>query len=149
MHTPLNVSAEARALAHYSAMAAEALHLQRNAGLLARTHHTPGPWAWDRDALRPETPDPDVSAVHTILRDDGQGRGYLGSKPSATLAEIDADRALIAAAPELLSALRMLAWHTQRLLAGTDAGEAAEDRRGFVAISLQVAEAAINKAVPA
>ncbi len=93
-----------RALAHYSAMAAEALVMQRNAGL----KHTPGPWQWDGTALRPAQPDPDVSHVHTILHADG-GCGYLMSNVHDTVREIDADLRLIQAAPELLKALQMVA----------------------------------------
>jgi hypothetical protein len=66
--------------------------------------HTPGPWEWDGHTLRPSVPDPSVSAVHSILEADG-GHGFLRSKPSQTIAELDADRALIAAAPDLLAAL--------------------------------------------
>jgi hypothetical protein len=141
-----NVSAEARALAHYSAMAAEALVDQRDRGLRQGPRHTPGPWAWHGSALRPEQPAPDLSAVHTILQTDG-GCGYLGSNVHNTLRELDADMALIAAAPELLNALRMLAWHTQQLLEQRDTGGAAEDRRGYVAISLDIAKAALAKTV--
>ena len=70
--------------------------------------HTPGPWEWSGHTLRPSAPDPAVSAVHSILDADG-GHGFLRSKPSQTIAELDADRALIAAAPDLLAALRTLA----------------------------------------
>ena len=69
------------------------------------TPHTPGPWAWhDRHTLRPETPNPGASAVHTIISSDGRECGYLGSDFRQTLAELDADQVLIAAAPELLGA---------------------------------------------
>jgi len=139
----LNVSDEARALAHYTAMAAEALAMP----CAPETHrHTPGPWVWNGRALRAEQPAPDVSAVHTILEAES-GCGYLGSNVHETVAEIDADMAVIAAAPELLNALRMLAWHTQQLLDNRDAGPAVEDRRHYIAISLDVAKAALAKAV--
>lgn len=68
--------------------------------------HTPGPWHWPHDGndLCPVNPDPTRSAVSSILTADG-GYGFLGSSNADTLAELDADRRLIAAAPELLDAL--------------------------------------------
>jgi hypothetical protein len=69
--------------------------------------HTPGPWKWDGRALVPVNPDPARNAVHTIVVDDG-GSGFLGADRAATQAELDADLALIAAAPELLAALEAL-----------------------------------------
>ena len=71
------------------------------------TRHTPGPWIWDGNTLRPEQPDPQRSQVHSILDADG-GFGFLGSDWRQTAAELDADRRLIAAAPELLEALQEL-----------------------------------------
>ncbi len=64
--------------------------------------HTPGPWHWPNDgaALRPTDPRPNDSAVHTILVAGGE-LGFLGSNPQDTLAEIEANRRLIAAAPDL------------------------------------------------
>lgn len=77
--------------------------------------HTPGPWIWDDNTLRPANPDPDTSSVHSILDADG-GYGFLLSDVRATCAELDADRTLIAAAPELLEALqRLLSWEIARL----------------------------------
>lgn len=70
--------------------------------------HTPGPWAWYGYSLRPANPDPGRYAVHTILHADDMGCGFLGSDNAATGAELDADHALIAAAPMLLKALRRL-----------------------------------------
>lgn len=66
---------------------------------------TPGPGAWDGNTLRPANPDPSTSAVHSILTATG-GYGFLGSKPSDTVAELTACYALIEAAPRLLAALR-------------------------------------------
>lgn len=76
--------------------------------------HTPGPWHWDGNTLMPVNPDPSKSHVHTILDADG-GYGFLGSANAKTLAELDADRALLAAAPDLLEALQQLlhATHAQ------------------------------------
>ena len=71
------------------------------------TRHTPGPWIWDGNTLRPEQPDPARSAVHSILDADG-GFGFLGSDWRETLPELEADRRVIAAAPELLEALQRL-----------------------------------------
>ena len=68
--------------------------------------HTPGPWHWPHDSnhLCPANPDPERSAVSEILYADG-GYGFLGRSNSDTLAELEADRRLIAAAPTLLAAL--------------------------------------------
>lgn len=69
--------------------------------------HTPGPWHWPRDSnyLCPVNPDPDLGAVSEILYADG-GYGFLGRSNADTLAELEADRRLIAAAPDLLEALQ-------------------------------------------
>ena len=64
--------------------------------------HTPGPWVWNGNTLRPEKPDPDRSAVYSILDAEG-GYGFLGSDWRETGAELDADRVLIAQAPDLLA----------------------------------------------
>lgn len=66
---------------------------------------TPGPWKWDGNTLMPVNNDPATSAVHSILYADG-GYGYIGANLKDTLAELDACRRLIAAAPDLLAALR-------------------------------------------
>lgn len=88
-----------------------------NAGPVA---HTPGPWVWADNALRPAESDPDNSSVHTILMREG-GSGYLCSNWRKTLRELDADYALIAAAPDLLAALQTLAQRVQ-----LDAGDLRE-----------------------
>ena len=82
----------------------------------AATHgHTPGPWMWDDNTLRPANPNPDTSSVHSILDAEG-GWGFMCSDVQKTIAELDADRVLIAAAPELLEALqRLLSWEIARL----------------------------------
>ena len=69
--------------------------------------HTTGPWVWNGNTLRPEKPDPDRSAVYSILDAEG-GYGFLGSDWRETGAELDADRVLIAQAPDLLAMLRKL-----------------------------------------
>lgn len=69
--------------------------------------HTPGPWRWDGISLRAATPDPDHSAVHTILEAEG-GCGYLCSNVHDTLRELDADRRVIEQAPVLLGLLQEL-----------------------------------------
>ena len=66
--------------------------------------HTPGPWEWDGNYLVPTTPRPDVSAVHTILSPEGS-YSYIGADLDASRAENEANRALIAAAPDMASAL--------------------------------------------
>lgn len=72
-----------------------------------KAKHTPGPWVWDGITLRAAHRDSDASSVHSILDAEG-GYGFLGSKSSETLAELDADRALIAASPLLFDALEVL-----------------------------------------
>lgn len=76
--------------------------------------HTPGPWVWEGNTLRPAHRDPANSAVYSILDAEG-GFGFLGSKPSDTNAELDANRHLIEAAPDMLEAL-----HSARKLIAAD-----------------------------
>lgn len=64
---------------------------------MSAAQHTPGPWQWDNYCLRPARPDPDTSAVQTIIEADTIGWGYLLSDPLKTRAESDANLALIAA----------------------------------------------------
>lgn len=91
----------AATLAHYRGLADEATA----PAVLLR--HTPGPWLWTDGRLSAAKADPARSAVHTILYDDG-GCGYLGSSLDATVAELAADRDLIAAAPDMLAVLLLL-----------------------------------------
>ena len=70
----------------------------------AATTHTPGHWAWHGYSLRAVTPNPEGSAVHTILEMECSGSGYLASDLAATTAELDADHRLIVAAPVLHAA---------------------------------------------
>jgi hypothetical protein len=101
---------------------------------------TPGPWAWGGDfTLRPVNPDPTRSAVHTILSPDGCF-GFVDSDPAATLAEAERDRRLIAAAPELLDALRM----AHRLILRVAEAEGLAD--GSESPTMQAIEGAIAKA---
>lgn len=68
--------------------------------------HTPGPWQWDGDyTLRPVNPDPEHSALHTIISPDGPF-GFVQTATADVFPEFEADKLLIAAAPELLEALR-------------------------------------------
>ncbi len=69
--------------------------------------HTPGPWKWDGYSLRPVNPDPDAHAVHTILEVDNFAYGFIASELAATIAEDNANRALIEAAPVMLDTLHM------------------------------------------
>ncbi len=71
-----------------------------------KANHTPGPWKWDGYSLRPENPNPDAHAVHTILEVDTFAYGFVDSDLAATTAECAANRALIEAAPDLLASLR-------------------------------------------
>lgn len=67
---------------------------------------TPGPWAWSETgySLRPAEPNPDVHHVHTILDAEDIGRGFRAAEFKDSLAEGDANLALIAAAPDLYDA---------------------------------------------
>lgn len=67
---------------------------------------TPGPWAWSETgySLRPAEPNPDVHHVHTILEAEDIGRGFRFAEFKDSLAEGDANLALIAAAPDLYDA---------------------------------------------
>ena len=70
--------------------------------------HPPGPWHWEGNRLGPVVKDPDAGHVYSILDAEG-GHGYLMSKPRDTLAQLDADYRLIAAAPLLLAVCQRLA----------------------------------------
>lgn len=71
--------------------------------------HTPGPWVWIDHSLRPANPDPEHSAVHTIVEAESIGVGFVCSDWRTTIAESDSNKALIAAAPQLLDAARAAA----------------------------------------
>lgn len=69
------------------------------------TTFTPGPWVWtDRYTLRPAHPNPATHNIHTILVAEDIGCGFVGSWLENSLAEGDANLALIAAAPDLYDA---------------------------------------------
>lgn len=72
-----------------------------------KANHTPGPWKWDGYSLRPENPNPDAHAVHTILEVDTFAYGFVDSDLAATTAECAANRALIETAPVMLDTLHM------------------------------------------
>jgi len=77
--------------------------------------HTPGPWHWrDGYRLEPVNQDYTKQAVSSILDREG-GHGYVGRPVEETLAELDADFALIAAAPELLEVLQVTAGNIRSL----------------------------------
>ena len=100
--------------------------------------HTPGPWYWRGNTLAPVNADPYSSAVHSILDAEG-GYGYLGTDYRLTRAELDADRRLIAAAPDLLAAL-------QALVAEAGPRMGLDDTPGTINTMSRLARAAIAKA---
>lgn len=100
---------QARALAHYTALAADAARLAAA---------TPGPWRWDGHNLVPAEPDPRNHAVHTILQ-RGDSFGFVGAASSMLDAELHADFAIIEAAPLLHSALFHLVNAASVALAGS------------------------------
>jgi len=69
--------------------------------------YTPGPWAWNesRSSLCPVNPDPNRSAVHTILSPDGP-YGFLCGNNAETMSESEGNFRLIESAPLLLQALQ-------------------------------------------
>lgn len=114
-----------------------------------RQRPTPGPWRWRGNTLEPETKDPDRSAVFSILDRDG-GYGFLGSKPGDTTLELGADYALIAAAPELLKALKVLVENANALSSAIrDANDFGRgdvlSRRQTTDIAIEIARAALAR----
>ncbi len=95
LRTAQPLPAKAATLAHYQAQATP-------------PRHTPGPWTWEGHSLKPAQPDPQRYAVHTIVTCSSGGYGFLASDHKKTAAELEADRRLIAAAPDLLAALQDL-----------------------------------------
>lgn len=73
----------------------------------AAARFTPGPWHWQGNTLAPVHRNPAESDVHSILEYDG-GYGFINSSVKATCAELEVDRALIAAAPELFTTLQTM-----------------------------------------
>lgn len=74
------------------------------------TTFTPRPWIWtDRYTLRPAHPNPATHNIHTILVAEDIGCGFVGSWLENSLAEGDANLALIAAAPDLYEAAQAAA----------------------------------------
>lgn len=74
------------------------------ADILSRAGHTLGPWQWDGYALAPVDRDYKQHAVHTIMFVEYFATGFLGSERDAVSKEDDANRALLAAAPDLFEA---------------------------------------------
>ena len=75
--------------------------------------HTPGPWTWHDNILRA----PSASTlVCNVINDDGC-TVYRDSPVPAFQAEIEANKRLIAAAPDLLSVLEITAWNIRSLIA--------------------------------
>lgn len=91
---------------------------------ITKTTHTPGPWKWgtdwDKFQIDPETGDPTEKYLDIALRSEslfihGQGAMVIPVRVDHYGVELDyagdepfskADRALLAAAPDLLEALR-------------------------------------------
>lgn len=69
------------------------------------TTYPPGPWHFECHSLCPVWPDPERSAVRTILEAESMGCGFADSDPAATSAELAADHRLIVAAPMLFEEL--------------------------------------------
>lgn len=104
--------------------------------------HTPGPWEWRSCVLGPVVPyDGPSRAVATILTDESGGMIARDSDLDAALLELDADRALIVAAPDLADALAQLREEVRRMTAR---------QRKAVPLSLSVAiekaDAALERA---
>ena len=99
---------------------------------------TPGPWHWDSGYLMPEVPNPNGSAVHTILDPEGLTYGYAMSDWHATRAESEGNRRLIAASPDLLDALLI----AEEFMSGFED----DDVQIGMGIKLAIIRAAITKA---
>jgi hypothetical protein len=83
--------------------------------------HTPGTWAWSEDGhdLRPT--DESKGAVVVIATTDGMlVRSYNRNGIEASMAEVDANKQLIGASPDMLAAL-ILARDALRIWAPKDA----------------------------
>lgn len=57
------------------------------AAAAATNSHTPGPWMWDDNTLRPANPN-QTSSVQSILDAEG-GWGFMGNDVHKTWAELD------------------------------------------------------------
>lgn len=75
--------------------------------------HTPGPWTWHENIL---VAPHDSTLICNVINDDGC-TVYRDSPVDAFMAEIDANKRLIAAAPDLLSALEITADNIRSLIA--------------------------------
>jgi hypothetical protein len=68
--------------------------------------HTPGPWAWSEDGYDLRPTDESKGAVVVIATTDGMlVRSYNRNGIEASLAEVDANKQLIGASPDMLAAL--------------------------------------------
>lgn len=102
--------------------------------------HTPGPWATEYvgdDGFASDRPTVAIVGDYRIVRDGHSVRGYDGH------AADEADARLIAAAPDLLAALKAVL-----RIAGAGSNDADEDRSEFDAAAA-LADAALTKAEPA
>lgn len=71
------------------------------AGSVVNAAHTPGPWQWENGSLRPA---PGASANLAAIIDDDGCLVYRDADSAAWQAECEANRRLMAAAPDLLAA---------------------------------------------
>ena len=75
---------------------------------MSAAQYTPGPWQWSGNTLEPVDKDPSRSAVYSILDREG-GFGFMASNHQDTCAELEANYALIAVAPEMFEILKVVA----------------------------------------
>lgn len=102
--------------------------------------HTPGPWQWHGHCLEPAQPDPAQHEIHTILEAENLAYLFFSANLDKARPENDANLALIAAAPQLLDAVRTAA--------AALAAQAPQDPTTPEAIALAKLRAAIAAAVP-
>lgn len=103
--------------------------------------YTPGPWAWHGDSLRQAIPDPDTAATHTIIDSAGQTYGFCWAKHDDVTQEMNGNKRLMEASPELFEALQT----AERFMAGFEADESQEG----ISIKLAIIRAALGRVTEA